>query len=237
LSHPRRAGGDGAARDRLPAAIADAVAAFGIVPHFRPIARGILDLRDLVFSSPSPPSSVRRRGGAQPPAGRVMAMRRPHRRRLAGIATLALALAVTVGLNLWADSALRGFGWISARIAAMPRCGHRRGAGRLRQPVTLRLVVSGQIAAASPALAGYARRVEARLEDYVAAGGGQLTLQRETPEPFSDVEDRAVADGLLGLPLTRGGTRSISAWSAAAPPTGSPSPSCGRRKSRRWTCS
>jgi len=43
--------------DRLPAAIADAVAAFGIVPHFRPIARGILDLRDLVLSSPSPPSS------------------------------------------------------------------------------------------------------------------------------------------------------------------------------------
>ncbi|HEY9346275.1 MAG TPA: Gldg family protein, partial [Inquilinus sp.] len=58
---------------------------------------------------------------------------------------------------------------------------------------------------ASPALAGYARRVEARLEDYAAAAGDRLTLQREAPEPFSDVEDRAVQDGLLGLPLTKGG--------------------------------
>ncbi len=71
--------------------------------------------------------------------------------------------------------------------------------------MTLRLVVSDQIAASSPALAGYARRVEARLEDYAAAAGDRLTLQREAPEPFSDAEDRAVQDGLLGLPLTKGG--------------------------------
>jgi ABC-2 type transport system permease protein len=35
--------------DRLPAGLADAVAVFGIVPHFRAIARGVLDLGDLVF--------------------------------------------------------------------------------------------------------------------------------------------------------------------------------------------
>src|SRR5882757_3115307 len=99
-----------------------------------------------------------------------MAMRRPYRRRLAGLAALALALAVTVGLNLWADSALRGvrLDLSEDRRHALDAATDAVLAG-LRQPVTLRLVVSGQIAAASPALAGYARRVEARLEDYVAA--------------------------------------------------------------------
>ncbi|MGO1079001.1 GldG family protein [Inquilinus sp. CA228] len=133
-------------------------------------------------------------------------MRRPLRHRLTGLAVLALALAATVGVNLWADGALRGH-----RLDLSEDRRHALGAatnavlGGLSQPVTLRLVVSDRIAAASPALAGYARRVEARLEDYAAAAGDRLTLQREAPEPFSDAEDRAVQDGLLGLPLTKGG--------------------------------
>ncbi|MFE0755688.1 Gldg family protein [Inquilinus sp. NPDC058860] len=133
-------------------------------------------------------------------------MRQPLRHRLTGLAALALALAATVGVNLWADGALRGH-----RIDLSEDRRHALDAatravlGGLSQPVTLRLVVSDQLAAASPALAGYARRVEARLEDYAAAAGDRLTLRREAPEPFSDAEDRAVQDGLLGLPLTKGG--------------------------------
>lgn len=133
-------------------------------------------------------------------------MRRPLRHRLTGLAALALALAATVGVNLWADNALRGH-----RLDLSEDRRHALDAatnavlGGLSQPVTLRLVVSDRIAAASPALAGYARRVEARLEDYAAAAGDRLTLRREAPEPFSDAEDRAVQDGLLGLPLTKGG--------------------------------
>lgn len=133
-------------------------------------------------------------------------MRLPLRHRLTGLAALALALAATVGVNLWADGALRGY-----RLDLSEDRRHALDAATqavlsgLRQPVTLRLVVSDRLAAASPALAGYARRVEARLEDYAAAAGDRLVLHRETPEPFSDAEDRAVADGLLGLPLSRGG--------------------------------
>lgn len=133
-------------------------------------------------------------------------MRLPLRHRLTSLAALALALAATVGVNLWADGSLRGH-----RIDLSEDRRHALDAatnavlGGLSQPVTLRLVVSDRIAAASPALAGYARRVEARLEDYAAAAGDRLVLQREAPEPFSDAEDRAVQDGLLGLPLTKGG--------------------------------
>ena len=133
-------------------------------------------------------------------------MRLPLRHRLTGLAALALALAAMVGVNLWADGALRGH-----RLDLSEDRRHALDAatsavlGGLSQPVTLRLVVSDRIATASPALAGYTRRVEARLEDYAAAAGDRLTLQREAPEPFSDVEDRAVQDGLLGLPLTKGG--------------------------------
>lgn len=133
-------------------------------------------------------------------------MRAPLRHRLTGLAALALALAATVGINLWADGALRGH-----RLDLSEDRRHALDAatgavlGGLSQPVTLRFVVSDRIAATSPALAGYARRVEARLEDYAAAAGDRLILQREAPEPFSDAEDRAVQDGLLGLPLTKGG--------------------------------
>ena len=35
--------------DRLPAGIAEALAVFGVLPHVRPIARGVIDLRDLIF--------------------------------------------------------------------------------------------------------------------------------------------------------------------------------------------
>lgn len=136
----------------------------------------------------------------------MTAMRLPLRHRLTGLAALALALAATVGVNLWADGGLRGhrLDLSQDRRHALDAATHAV-LGGLSQPVTLRLVVSDRLAAASPALAGYARRVEARLEDYAAAAGDRLTLQREAPEPFSDAEDRAVSDGLLGLPLTKGG--------------------------------
>ncbi|MBW8724964.1 MAG: GldG family protein [Inquilinus limosus] len=133
-------------------------------------------------------------------------MRRPLRHRLTGLAILALALAATVGVNLWADGALRGYRLdLSEDRRHALDAASRAVLDDLHQPVTLRFVVSDRIAASSPALAGYARRVEARLEDYAAAAGDRLILQRETPEPFSDAEDHAVQDGLLGLPLAKGG--------------------------------
>src|SRR5260370_24000487 len=47
----------------------------------------------------------------------------------------------------------------------------------------------------------YAQRVRELLDQYVAAAHGKIRLEVYNPLPFSDVEDRAVAFGLQGVPL------------------------------------
>ena len=43
------------------------------------------------------------------------------------------------------------------------------------------------------------------LERYVTLSDGKLSLELLEPEPFSDAEDRAVADGLQGVPINQAG--------------------------------
>src|SRR5260370_29594136 len=47
----------------------------------------------------------------------------------------------------------------------------------------------------------YAERVRVLLDQYVAAAHGKIRLEVYNPLPFADVEDRAVAFGLQGVPL------------------------------------
>ena len=75
----------------------------------------------------------------------------------------------------------------------------------LKQKVTLKLFYSRELGAAAPAYGAYADRVRAMLQDYAAQAHGMLQLAFLDPEPFSDTEDRALADGLQGVPLTQGG--------------------------------
>jgi ABC-type uncharacterized transport system involved in gliding motility auxiliary subunit len=51
----------------------------------------------------------------------------------------------------------------------------------------------------------YAQRVRELLDQYVAAAHGKLRLEIYQPLPFSDIEDRAVAFGLQGVPLNAQG--------------------------------
>ena len=52
----------------------------------------------------------------------------------------------------------------------------------------------------------YFDRVRRLLERYSDIAGGKLLLEVYDPEPFSDAEDRAVAAGLQGVPLSAGGS-------------------------------
>lgn len=75
---------------------------------------------------------------------------------------------------------------------------------KLDEPVKLRLYFSEKLAGDQPILApfkGYYQRVQELLEQYVAHSGGKLELELLDPEPFSEVEDQAVAAGLEGVPL------------------------------------
>src|SRR5260221_10232524 len=83
--------------------------------------------------------------------------------------------------------------------------GTRQVLRQLDEPVTLRFFLSERLVREVPAYGAYATRVRDLLREYVSAGGGKLRVQTFDPEPFSDVEDRAVALGLQGVPVDQGG--------------------------------
>lgn len=75
----------------------------------------------------------------------------------------------------------------------------------LDEPINVRLYFSRTLGDAVPQYAAYFARVKALLERYVELSGGKLVLSVLDPEPFSDAEDRAVADGLQGVPINQAG--------------------------------
>ena len=76
---------------------------------------------------------------------------------------------------------------------------------RVSEPVVFRLYLSAGLAQVAPSLGVYASRVRDLLREYESVSGGMVRLEVLDPEPFSDVEDRAVAAGLEGVPATAGG--------------------------------
>lgn len=71
----------------------------------------------------------------------------------------------------------------------------------LKEPINLRFYFSQKLMSEIPGLAGYAGRVKEMLEEYERTAAGNLKLTIIEPEPFSEEEDRAVADGLKGVPV------------------------------------
>jgi len=75
----------------------------------------------------------------------------------------------------------------------------------LQDPVTLRFFYSRRLGSAVPTYGAYAERVRAMLDEYVAVSGGKVRLEVFDPEPFSEIEDRALAYGLQGVPVDQSG--------------------------------
>lgn len=75
----------------------------------------------------------------------------------------------------------------------------------LDEPITLRLFYSRKLAAGYPPIANHAQRTREMLEEYAALSGGTLRFEEADPEPFSEVEDVAVAHGLQGVPVPPAG--------------------------------
>jgi ABC-type uncharacterized transport system involved in gliding motility auxiliary subunit len=72
---------------------------------------------------------------------------------------------------------------------------------KIDEPITLRFYYSNRLGDEVPAYGVYAQRVRELLDQYVAAAHGKIHLETYNPQPFSDVEDRAVAFGLQAVPL------------------------------------
>jgi ABC-type uncharacterized transport system involved in gliding motility auxiliary subunit len=71
----------------------------------------------------------------------------------------------------------------------------------IKEPIVVRVYFSESIAKASPRYAEYFQRVRDLLQQYAELANGKLKIELYNPEPFSDVEDRAVGFGLQSVPL------------------------------------
>jgi ABC-type uncharacterized transport system involved in gliding motility auxiliary subunit len=140
-----------------------------------------------------------------------------ERGRLAatGLAVL-FALGLAVGVNMlsarWLASVRLDL--TEARLYTLSE-GTRGVLAGLRDPITLQFFYSRRLGAEVPAYGAYAERLRALLREYVAASGGKLRLEVFDPEPFSEVEDRALALGLQGVPLDQAGEQVFLGLSAS----------------------
>ncbi len=84
--------------------------------------------------------------------------------------------------------------------------GTRNVLANLEEPVTLKLYVSRRQLSGHPLRANYAVRVRDMLLEYESHSGGKVDVIFIDPEPFSEEEDQAVADGLRNIPAGGGAT-------------------------------
>ena len=75
----------------------------------------------------------------------------------------------------------------------------------LDEQITFKLYVSSGLSQQVPHLGVYANRVRDLLAEYESISGGKIKLELLDPIPFSNIEDRAVASGLRGIPAVSGG--------------------------------
>jgi ABC-type uncharacterized transport system involved in gliding motility auxiliary subunit len=115
------------------------------------------------------------------------------------IGLMLVAVNIVAGRFLTARLDLTG-----ERLYTLSR-GTRQTLARIDEPITLRFYYSTRLGDSVPAYGVYAQRVRELLDEYVAAAKGKLRLEIHNPQPFSDVEDRAVAFGLQAVPLDQQG--------------------------------
>lgn len=75
----------------------------------------------------------------------------------------------------------------------------------IEEPVTLKFYYSEALGREVPFYGIYAGRVRDLLGEYAVRSGGKIKVEIYDPEPFTELEDRAVADGLQQIPLQEGG--------------------------------
>ena len=184
-----------AVRGWAPAVVADAVAAVSFLTHFQAITRGVLDLRDVLFFALTIAAWL---------AATVLILDPRRMRRSVALAVLGLGFVAMVGAS---TLLLRG-----ARLDLTENREHTLSPATvallasIEEPITLRLYFSERAAADFPQVRAYAQRVRELLQEMAARADGGLRVETIDPEPFSDDEDRAVAQGLTAVPLPAGGS-------------------------------
>jgi ABC-type uncharacterized transport system involved in gliding motility auxiliary subunit len=126
-------------------------------------------------------------------------------RRTYDIAMIVFAAIVFVAINIAADA------WLTTAKLDLTENGQftlaqgtRNIIKNLKEPVTLRFYYSKQVAAEYAQTATYAKRVSDLLGEYQSLSHGKIIVEEVDPEPYTDAEDQATAQGLTGAPTDTG---------------------------------
>ena len=126
-------------------------------------------------------------------------------RRTYSILAIALATIVFVAVNIAADA------WLTTAKLDLTENGQftlaqgtRNIIANLKEPVTLRFYYSKQAASEYASTVAYAKQVRDLLGEYAALSHGKIVLEEIDPEPYTDAEDQATAQGLTGAPTDNG---------------------------------
>lgn len=127
-------------------------------------------------------------------------------RRLYGAVGIIAALVLAIAVNVLADRFLgrHRIDLTEQRLYTLSD-GTRAVLAGLEEPITLRLYYSQRLGREIPIYASFATRVREFLTEYAALANGMIRLEFYEPEPFSEVEDRALAFGLQGVPVDQSG--------------------------------
>jgi ABC-type uncharacterized transport system involved in gliding motility auxiliary subunit len=130
---------------------------------------------------------------------------RPLSRRTYAIAAIVLAAIIFVALNIAADAT-----FTTTRLDLTQNGQYTLAQGtkyiiaKLQEPITLKFFYSKKVGSDYAQVNAYAGRVRDLLNEYAALSHGKIVLQEIDPEPFSDAEDQATANGLTGAPTQTG---------------------------------
>jgi ABC-type uncharacterized transport system involved in gliding motility auxiliary subunit len=122
-------------------------------------------------------------------------------RRAIAVAVLVLIVLIVASANIVAARFLTSRLDLTAEHLYTLSPGTRNTLAKIDEPITLRFYYSTRLGDAVASYGVYAQRVRELLDQYVAAAHGKIRLEVYNPQAFSDVEDRAVAFGLKGVPL------------------------------------
>lgn len=132
--------------------------------------------------------------------------RRTGRRLWSSAVAVVALLAILVGINMVVETRASNVQLdLTQQHLYTLSPGTRQIVAGLKEPVTLRLFFSQALGSKLPQYASYSDRVREMLQEIARRSDGRIKLEFYNPEPFSDIEDRATAYGLQGVPIDASG--------------------------------
>ena len=126
---------------------------------------------------------------------------------LFGISELILALVITVLVIMLANRYLSSIRLDMTEYKNYTVSqGTKNILGNLSQPLDIKFFYSKKLAPELPGINVYADQVADMLREYKRIAGSALNLEFIDPEPFSEAEDLAVANGLNAVPVDQQGS-------------------------------